>query len=89
MYSTHTLQLYHLIENIVTAIERENEDTTETATQSEVAFHNEEDRRAFYKTYKRNEKSQRIAHNYRKVLTVYCAPKYRNVLAINLLSAFS
>ena len=50
MYSTHTLQVHYLIENVVTAIERENGEKTETAIQYEVAFHNKEDRIALYKT---------------------------------------
>ena len=89
MYSAHMLQVYHLIKNLVIAIERENGDTIKTAIQSELAFHNGEDRGSLYKTYKRNNESQRIAHNHRKVPTIYCAPKYRDLLAINILSAFS
>ena len=89
MYSAHMLQVYHFIKNVVTSTERENWDIIETAIQYAVAFQNEEDRRAFYKTYNGNDESQRIAHNHRKVPTFYCAPKYRNLLAINLLSAFS
>ena len=50
IYSAHTLQVHHLIENLVTAIERENGEKTETAIQYEVAFHNKEDRIALYKT---------------------------------------
>ena len=89
IYSAHTLQVHHLIGNVVTSIEIENGDTINTAIRSEVAFQNEEDRRSFYKTYNGNNKSQRIEHNHRKAPTIYCAPKYRNLLAINLLSAFS
>ena len=90
MYIAHMLQVHHLIENVVTAIERENWDTKKkTAIHSEVAFHNEEDRRAFYNIYNRNDEYQRIAHNHRKLTTICCAPKYRNLLVINLLSAFS
>ena len=89
MYSAHTLQVHHLIGNVVTAIEREKGDTIKTDIQSKSAFHNEEDKRAFYKTYKGNDKSQRISHNHRKLPTIYCAPKYSNLLVIKLLSAFS
>ena len=88
MYSDHTLQVHHLIKNIVTAIERETGDTTKTSTQSEVAFHNEEDRRALYETYNGNDGSQRISHNHRKLTTIYCATEHRNLLVINLLRAF-
>ena len=70
LYIAHMLQVHHLIENVVTAIERENGDTIETAIQSEVAFHNEEDRRSFYRTNNGNGESQRIAHNYRKLPTI-------------------
>ena len=75
LYSAHTLQVHHLIKHLVTAIERDKEDTIKTAIQSEVAFHNEEDRRAFYKTYNGNNESHRISHNHRKLSTIYCAPK--------------
>ena len=89
IYSAHTLQVHHLIENLVTAIERENGEKIKTVIQSEVSFQNEEDRRALYKTYNGNDECQRISHNHRKVPTIYCAPKYRNLLATNLLRAFS
>ena len=89
MYSAHTLKVHHLIEYVVTSIERENTNTIKSAIQSEVDFKNEEDRRSFYKTYNGNNESQRISHNHRKLPTIYCAPKYRNLIAINLPSAFS
>ena len=89
LYSGHMLQVHHLIEDVVTDLEKENGDTIKKFIQSEVAFYNEGDRRAFYKTYNLNDESHRISHNQRKLPTIYCAPKYRNLLAINLLSAFS
>ena len=89
MYSAHMLQVHQIIKNLVRSIERDNGGTIETAINSKVAFQNEDYRRAFYKTYKRDYETQRISHNHRKVPNIYCAPKYRNLLAINLLSAFS
>ena len=89
MYSAHTLQVHHLIKNLVTDIERENEKTIKTAIQSKVAFKNEEYRKSFYKSCNENDEYQRIYHNHRKVTTIYCAPKYRNLLSIHLLSTFS
>ena len=89
MYIAHTLQLQNLIKNAVKSIETENRYTIETSIRSKLAFQNEEDRRTFYRIYDRNDESQRIAHNIRKVTTIYCAPKYRNLLAIHLLSTFS
>ena len=89
MYIAHMLQVHHLIENFVTYIERENGDPIETAIQYKVAFQNEEDRRDFYNTYNGKNESQRIVHNQRKVPNIYFAPKNRNLLAINLLRAFS
>ena len=88
MYSTRTLQLHNLIENAVKSIEIENVDTIETSIRSKVAFQNEEDRKTFYNIYDRNDDSQRISHNLRKVTTIYCGPKYRNLLAIYLLIDF-
>ena len=66
MYIAHTLQVHRLIKNLVTARKRENGDTIEKSIQSEVAFYNEADKRAFYKTYKGNNESHRIAHNTEK-----------------------
>ena len=43
--------------------------------QSDVDFHNEEDRKSFYKRYIGYEEPQRISHNHRKVPTIYCGPK--------------
>ena len=86
IYSVHIPQVHDLAENLVTDIERENGETIETAFHSEVYFQNEEDRRSFFKTYNVNDEYQRISHNHRKLTTIYCAPKYRNLLAINLLS---
>ena len=47
MLSSHMLQVHHLVGNVVTAIERENGDTIETAIQYKSAFQNEEDIRSF------------------------------------------
>ena len=89
MYSTHTLQVHHLIKNIVPSIERDNREKIKTANQSEVDYHNKEDRKSFYKRYDGYEKPQIISHKHRKVPTIYCAPKYRNLLALRILSTFS
>ena len=32
---------------------------------------------------------QRFSHNHRKVPIVYCSPRFRNILAVHLLGAFS
>ena len=89
MYSAHTLQVNHLIKNIVPSIERDNRETTKTAIQSEVDFHKKEDRKSFYKRYGEYDKPHSTSHNHRKVPTIYCGAKYRNLLDIHILRAFS
>ena len=70
IYSAHTLQVNHLIGNVVISIEIENRYTIKTCIQSKVALQNEEEIRAFYNTYNGNDDSQRISHNHIKVPTI-------------------
>ena len=88
MYSTHMLQVHHLIKNIVIATEIDIGKTLEASMRSKVAFHNEEDRKCFYTSYEKNDDSRLIAYNHNKVTTIYCELKYRNLLDIHFLSAF-
>ena len=89
MYSTKTLQVKLLVENVPSVIKQEKDIDIEFAIQSEVAFLTNKDRKELYSSYDRYDEEQKITHNHRKVTTVYCAPKFRKILAIHLLSAFS
>ena len=89
MYSTNTLQVKILIKNILSFIDQDNGPAIEFSIQSEVSFLTNEDVKGFYKAYDRYDKYQRISHNHIKLLTVYCAPRFRNIMLIHLLGAFS
>ena len=89
MYSANTLQVNFLIKNVISFIKQEEYIDIEVTTQSEVAFTINEYRKEFYASYDKHDKEKRISHNHSKVPTVYCASKFRNILDIHLLIAFS
>ena len=89
MYSANTLQVNFLIKNVISFIKQEEYIDIEVTTQSEVAFTINEYRKEFYASYDKHDKEKRIFHNHSKVPTVYCASKFRNILDIHLLIAFS
>ena len=61
----------------------------EIAIQSEVAFQKETERKLFYKNFNKHDEGERSSHNRRKAPTIYCAPKYHNIISIHLMSALS
>ena len=89
MYSANTPQVNLVVNNVLSVIKQEKDLDIEVAIQSEVAFLTNEDRNDFYTSQYMYDEEQIIAHNHRKFPTVYCAPKFRNILAIHILSALS
>lgn len=61
----------------------------EVSVQSEAAFELAEQSKEFYITYDWDDDKKRALYNLRKVLTIYCHPKDRNVMCVHLLRAFS
>ena len=87
MYSANTSQVNLLVKKVLSVIKHKKYLYIKVAIQTEVAFITNKDRKDFYASYNRHDEEQQISHNHRKVPTVYCAPKFRNTLAIHLLSA--
>ena len=88
MYSDYTLQVNPFIKNLLSVIEQEKGHNIEAAIQLEVSFITNKDKKGLYKSYDRQYEYQKIAHNNRKVPTVYCAPRLRNILATHLFINF-
>ena len=89
MCSANNIQMVNLITNTLEVIEKENVYNLEIDVQSEAAFQTEIERKLFYKNHKRHDEEECSSLNHRKVPTIYCAPKYHNILAVHLLSNIS
>ena len=89
MYRTNNLQVNLLVNNVLSVNEQEKGHNIEVAIQPKVAFLTNRYRKVFYKYYGIHDEYQRTPHNHRKFLTVYCAPRFQNIMAIHILSAFS
>ena len=89
MYSANTLQVKPLVKNFLSVIKQEKDLNIEVTIQSEVAFLTNEYRKEICSYYDRHDKDHKITHNHRKVPTVYCTLKFRNILYIHIISAFS
>ena len=89
MYSTPNLQISDLVNNVLEVINDEKGIGIKISTQLETYFYTENKRKAFYKSYNREDEQEKIKSNHRKIPTVYCTPKYRNLLAIHMLSELS
>ena len=53
----------------------------------EAAFKTYSERKVFHKNYNRHDEEERYSLNHRKVITIYCAPKYHNTIFIHFISA--
>ena len=89
VYSANTLQVMLLFNNLLSMMKHKKYLDIEVIIQLEVAFLTNEDRKDLYASYNIYNEEQQISHNHRKVLTVYCAPKFRNTPEIHLLRTFS
>ena len=70
MYSSNTLRVKLLINNVLSVIQKDNEPIIYVVIQLNVDFLTNEDRGGFCKSYGRNYEDQNMPHNHRKVLTV-------------------
>ena len=57
--------------------------------QLEAALQTDSEQKLFYINYNKNNESEQTSLINRKVPTIYCTPKYRNLLVVHLLSALS
>ena len=78
-----------MIENVQTVVGKEKNCKIEIAVQLEAAFQIDTERKLFYTKHNRQDEEERIPFNHRNVYTIYCAPKYWNILAVHLLSTLS
>lgn len=89
MHSAPIFSVKEHIRHVTRVIRMETDQVVEVAVKFEAAFESKELRDSFYKTYDKKDKIQQQLHNYRKVPTLYCAPRHRNMLGLHLLNAFS
>ena len=89
MYSSPNFQIIDLVNNIPEVIKDEKGIDIEIATQFEPTFYTENERKAFYTSYNREDEQENINFNHCKIPTVYCPPRYRNLLSIHMLSELS
>ena len=88
MYGSNNIQATDLIV-ILLAIVEKGEKKTKLAVQLEADFQTDTERKLFYSNYNRKDEEEHISLNHQKVPTIYCPPKFRNMLAVHLLSALS
>ena len=89
MYCANNIQSANLISNFIEVIEKEKGFKIEISVHQEADFQMDPERKLFYKNYNRSDEEEHISLNHRKVPTIYCASKYRNTLAVHLLSSLS
>ena len=89
MCGSNNILASDLIYNVLAVAEKENKRKIEVAVKQEAAFQTDSERKLFYITYNKNNESERTSLNNRKVPNIYCPPKYRNLLAMHLISSLS
>ena len=89
MHGANNILASDLIYNVLKVVEKEMKLKIDILVQLEAAFHTDSEQEIFYKNYNNHDKEEHTALNHRKVPTTYCHPKYRNLLAVHLLSALS
>ena len=86
MYSSPNFQILDLVINVLEVIKDDKGIDIEIVTQFEPTIYTENERKAFYTSYNREDEQENINFNHRKIPTFYFPPKCRNLLAIHLLS---
>ena len=78
-----------LVKNVLSGIKQEEYIEKEVAIKSEATFLTNEDRKELYASYDGLDVEQRVPHTHRKAPIAYCAPIFRNILDIHLISTLS
>ena len=79
MYSTNTLQVQELVNNVIRSIKKDQGKEIEIEIQSEAALQMEEYRRAFCNNLNRNDENKRISVRHKKTPTIYSDHRLINI----------
>ena len=83
------LQVQDLIKDVINVIEQENGQKIGTYIYPKAAPQSETERKLLYKNINKYDEDELSSHNHRKVTTIYCYPRFFNLLDIYLLNALS
>ena len=89
MYSSLTFEISDLVNNVLEVIKYKKGIDIKIANQFDPAFYIDIKRKAFYTSSNIDDEHEKINCNNHKIPTVYCAPRYRNLLSIHMISALS
>ena len=89
MHSSPNFQISDLFKNVPEVIKYKKGVDIKITTQLYPYLCVDNERRTFYTSYNREDEQENINFNHCKIPTVYCPPRYRNLLSIHMLSELS
>ena len=89
MHSSPNFQISDLFKNVPEVIKDKKGVDIKITTQLYPYLCVDNERRSFCTSYNREDEQEKMKFNHQKIPTVYCPPKYRNILAIPMLNLLS